>query len=204
MFFTPGTHKDHGLRYNPFLALIAPRPIGWISSLTPDGTANLAPYSFFNAMSASPPMVGYAVAPSEHGDKDSLTNVRDTGDFVVNIVSEAQLNAMNITSSPLPRGESEFALAGLEMLPSNLVKAPRVKNAPCHLECKLWDILPLPPMPDGKRNHWVMGTVIGIHIDQHIITDGKVDVLKFTPATRLGYQDYALIENIFELKRPQS
>lgn len=203
MFFTPGTHKDHGLPYNPFKAIVAPRPIGWISSVNKDGVANLAPYSFFNAISEIPPMVGFSASPGEHGDKDSLINVRDTGEFVVNIVSKAQINEMSASSAPLANGESEFDFAGLTPEPSSLVKAPMVKDAPCKLECKLWDIIALPEMPDGRRNNWVMGTVIGIHIDEAVLTDGKVDVLKYNPTARLGYKDYAIIEDVFELDRPK-
>ena len=203
MFFTPGTHKDHGLPYNPFKAIVSPRPIGWISSVSKDGKPNLAPYSFFNAISELPPMVGYAASPGEHGDKDSLTNVRDTGEFVVNIVSKDQINQMSKTSAALAHGESEFDFAGLTPEPSSLVNVPKVVGAPCQLECKLWKILPLPEMEDGRRNNWVMGMVVGIHIDESVLTeDGKVDVLKYNPPSRLGYKDYAFVEDVFELDRP--
>ena len=208
MFFTPGSHKDHGLRYNPLKAIITPRPIGWISSLDADGRPNLAPFSFFNAISELPPMVGYSVAPSllegGPGIKDTLSNVRETKEFVVNIVSSAQMKAMSDSSAMLPHGESEFAFAGLNAIPSELVKPPRVKDAPCHLECVLWDILALPEMGNGNRNHWVMGEIIGIHIADNVVCDGKVDVLRFNPVARLGYKDYAQIDDVFELSRPGS
>ena len=210
MFFTPGTHQDHGLPYNPFKAIVAPRPIGWISSLSKDGVANLAPYSFFNAISELPPMVGFSAAPNAgiNSEKDSLVNIRDTGEFVVNIVSKAQIDAMNVSSAPLPNHESEFDVAGLTQEASTLVAVPKVKGAPCHLECKLWKILPLPPhqpeMDNEQHNNWVMGIVIGIHIADDVLTeDGKIDVLKFTPAARLGYKDYAYVERVFELDRPK-
>jgi flavin reductase (DIM6/NTAB) family NADH-FMN oxidoreductase RutF len=202
MFFTPGTHKDHGLTYSPLKAIVCPRPIGWISSIDNDGRSNLAPYSFFNAISELPPMVGYSSSPGEFGDKDSLINIRETKQFVVNIVSAAQTMAMNASSAALPHGDNEFDFAGLTPIPSELVLPPRVKDAPCHLECELWDILPLPEMPNGQRNHWVMGTIIGIHIDDSVITDGRVDVLKFNPVARLGYKDYAQINDVFEIDRP--
>ncbi len=208
MFFTPGTHKDHGLPYNPFKAIVVPRPIGWISSLDKEGRPNLAPYSFFNAISEIPPMVGYSAGPKplDDGtfeDKDSLINVRETGQFVVNIVSAEQTKAMSDSSAPLGHGESEFDFAGLTTIDSELVAAPRVKDAPCHLECELWDILAMPEMPNGNRNYWVMGKVVGIHIDERVLTDdGRIDVLKFNPVARLGYKDYAQINDIFELGRP--
>jgi flavin reductase (DIM6/NTAB) family NADH-FMN oxidoreductase RutF len=203
MFFTPGNHQDHGLPYNPFKAIVAPRPIGWISSINKDGVPNLAPYSFFNAISEIPPMVGFSAAPGEIGDKDSLVNIRDNGEFVVNIVSKVQIHEMSVTSAPLDHDVSEFDFAHLTPEQSKLVKPPRVKGAPCQLECKLWDILPMPEMPDGRRNQWVMGMVIGIHIDDSVLTDGKVDVLKYNPAARLGYKDYTFVEDVFQLDRPK-
>jgi len=206
MFFTPGTHKENGLPHNPFKAIVAPRPIGWISTISTDGTPNVAPYSFFNAMSETPPIVGYSAGPSANGslngEKDSLVNARDTGEFVVNIVSKQQIQAMSDTSADLDHGISEFEYAGLKATPASLVKAPMVADAPCQLDCKLLDIIALPEAPDGTRNHWVMGEVIGIHIADHVIVDGKVDVLKYNPAARLGYMDYATIDAVFAVQRP--
>ena len=204
MFFTPGMHQDHGLPFNPLKAIVAPRPIGWISTLSRDGKPNLAPYSFFNAISETPPMVGFSSSPGEHGEKDSLINARDTGEFVVNIVSKKQMQAMSDTSAALDHGVSEFDFAGLYAEPAQLVKAPMVKDAPCQLECKLWDIITLPPTSEGRNNHWVMGEVVGIHINDAIITDGKVDVLKFNPVARLGYMDYTAVEDVFPIARPNS
>ena len=203
MFFTPGTHKDHGLTHNPFKAIVSPRPIGWISTLGADGTPNLAPYRFFNAISELPPMVGFAAAPNANSDKDSLVNARTSGEFVVNIVSKEQMQAMSDTSAELAAHESEFDFAGLTPTPATLVNAPMVKDAPCQLECKLWDIIELPEMPNGRRNQWVMGSVIGIHINDNVIVEGKVDVLKYNPVSRLGYMDYAVIEDVLTLNRPK-
>ena len=208
MFFIPGTHKEHGLPYSPLKAIVTPRPIGWISTIDKEGRPNLAPYSFFNAISELPPMVGFSASPVMDPDgapreKDSLINVRETGEFVVNIVSAAQTKAMSDSSATLDHGVSEFDFAGLNPIASEKVKAPRVEGAPCHLECELWDILPLPEMPNGERNHWVMGKIIGIHIDESVLTeDGKVDVLKFNPVARLGYKDYSQVNDVFELERP--
>ena len=203
MFYTPGNHKDHGLPHNPFKAIVSPRPIGWISTISADGKPNLAPYSFFNAVSETPPMVAFSSSPGANGEKDSLINARDTAEFVVNIVSKEQMQAMSNTSADLAHGESEFDFAGLSAEPASLVKAPMVAGAPCQLECKLWDIITLPESPDGQKNHLVIGQVVGIHIDDAIITDGKVDVLKFNPVARLGYMDYTAVEDVFPLARPQ-
>ena len=203
MFFVPGNHKQAGLAFNPLKAIVSPRPIGWISTHNKDGVANLAPYSFFNAISELPPMVGYSAAPGPFGEKDSLTNARETGEFVVNIVSKAMTLAMNESSAAMENHHSEFDRAGLEQEASETVSAPRVKGAPCHLECKLWKILELPPMPDGRANHWVMGQITGIHIDDSIIRDGKVDVTLYQPLARLGYMDYAVVEEVFSLDRPK-
>jgi len=202
MFFTPGSHKDHGLPFNPLKAIVAPRPIGWISTVNKEGKANLAPYSFFNAISETPPMVGFSVSPGER-EKDSLVNSRETGEFVVNIVSHAQMQAMSDTSAPVPHGLSEFDLTGLSAIPSNMVAAPRVKDAPCHLECKVWDILALPEDEHGQRNYWVMGTIIGIHVDEAVIVDGKIDVSLYQPVSRLGYKDYSVVRDVFEIERPK-
>ena len=203
MFYTPGTHKDHGLPHNPFKAIVSPRPIGWISTISTDGKPNLAPYSFFNAVSETPPMVAFSSSPGANGEKDSLINARDTAEFVVNIVSKEQMQAMSDTSAALDHGVSEFDFAGLAAEPASIVKAPMVAGAPCQLECKLWDIITLPQTADGQNNHLVIGQVVGIHIDDGIITDGKVDVLKFNPVARLGYMDYTAVENVFPLARPQ-
>ena len=208
MFFTLGNHKDQGLPFNPFKAIVSPRPIGWISSISKSGDVNLAPYSFFNAISDSPPMVGFSASPSDSadqadGEKDSLAYIRETAEFVVNIVSKAQIDAMNASSAALPRGQSEFGHAGLEELASEIVAAPRVKGSPCQLECKLWQIIDLPTAANGRRNHLVIGNVVGIHIDEDVIVDGKVDVTRYQPVSRLGYKDYAAIEKVFELARPE-
>ena len=203
MFYTPGTHKDHGLPHNPFKAIVSPRPIGWISTISTDGKPNLAPYSFFNAVSETPPMVAFSSYPGANGEKDSLINARDTAEFVVNIVSKEQMQAMSDTSAALDHGVSEFDFAGLAAEPASIVKSPMVAGAPCQLECTLWDIITLPQTADGQNNHLVIGQVVGIHIDDGIITDGKVDVLKFNPVARLGYMDYTAVEDVFPLARPQ-
>lgn len=205
MFFPSGTHKDHGLAFDPLKAIVSPRPIGWISSISADGIHNLAPYSFFSAVSGAPPMVAFSGSPGAQGDKDSIKNIEDTGDFVVNIVSSALLDAMNITSASLPPDISEFDQAKLTAKPSTLVASPHVGESPCYLECRLWQIIDLPTAPDGGQNRLVIGEVVGIGIDDAIITsNGQVDVTKYQPAARLGYKDYAIIEKVFQIDRPDA
>ena len=148
MFYRPGI-EPHGLAHNPFKALVAPRPIGWISTLDATGQANLAPYSFFNAVAESPPMVAYAsngrkLGPAARQGKDSVANIRATGEFVCNVVSYRLRERMNASSGPFPAGEDEFARAGLAKAASRVVAPPRVAEAPAALECRLWRLLELP------------------------------------------------------------
>lgn len=204
MFFVPGDHQDHGLPHNPFKGCIVPRPIAWVSTLSSDGVPNLAPFSFFNAFSEDPPVVGIGFSPDGRGlgIKDSLCNIEETGEFVLNLVSWEQRHAMNASSNPLPPETDEFEAAGLEKLPSRLIKAPRVAGAPVHFECRLLQVVDLPKSSKGGRNAMALGQVVGIHIDEAYLTDGKVDAVKMRPLARLGYKDYAAVEEVFELVRP--
>ena len=198
MFFRPGAHD---LPHNPFKAIVAPRPIAWISSVGADGSANLAPYSFFNAFSDAPPMVAYGSGNAKIGvdeGKDSVSNIAATGEFVVNIVSRALMAEMNVSSQHFPAGVDEFEAAGLEKAPSETVAPPRVAAAPAALECKLWKILDLP----GGRDRMVIGEVTGIYIDEAMLVDGRFDVTRFQPVARLGYRDYAAVDTVFQLARP--
>lgn len=200
MFYRPGV-DPHGLAHNPFKALVTPRPIGWISTVDTRGRANLAPYSFFNAVADTPPMVMYASTGRKVGrseGKDTVANIRATGEFVCNVVSRALAGAMNATSASLAPGEDEFDRAGLARAASHLVAPPRVAEAPAALECRLWQVIELP----GEDNHLVLGEVVGIHVDPDAIVAGKVDVTRFRPMARLGYRDYTDVESVFTLDRP--
>ncbi|NNU79738.1 flavin reductase family protein [Halovulum dunhuangense] len=200
MFYRPGI-DPHGLPHNPFKAMVTPRPIGWISSQDAGGRVNLAPYSFFNALSDDPPMVMFSntgTKPDQPFAKDSVANIRATGEFVCNIVGLAMKDAMNATSGSYPADVDEFDLAGLEKEPSQLVAPPRVRGVPGALECRLWKIVELP----GKANVMVIGEVVGIHIDEAMLRDGIFDVLRFNPLARLGYRDYATVTEVFSLNRP--
>ena len=203
MFYEP-PKQDHGLPLDPFKSLVVPRPIGWISTLGADGVLNLAPYSFFNGVATSPATVmfcpGGALVPK--GQKDSWRNAEETGEFVVNVVGHTQRREMNETSANVPPAVDEFALAGLEVEPSRLVKPPRVKGAPAHLECTYLKTVELPSDDPDSRNAVVLGTVIGVHIDDSIITDGMIDMDKFRPVARLGYMDYTVVDNVFTMLRP--
>jgi flavin reductase (DIM6/NTAB) family NADH-FMN oxidoreductase RutF len=203
MYFRPGLHKEAGLSFSPIKAIVSPRPIGWISSSGKDGSINLAPYSYFNAISELPPMVMFSSAPLGNAQhKDSLRNVIETEEFVVNVVSAALVDAMNITSADLAYGQNEFTAAGLEMADCNTVKVPRVAAAPAALECKLWKVIELPKPETGGAGVMVISTITGIHIADETVKDGKIDVTSYQPLARLGYMDYARIDDVFEMPRP--
>jgi flavin reductase (DIM6/NTAB) family NADH-FMN oxidoreductase RutF len=200
------TLKALGLSFNPFKAIVAPRPVGWISTVNSKGVVNLAPYSFFNAVSSDPPMVFYGANgthDADGGEKDSLRNVRETGEFVCNLVTQELLHAMNDTATPAPRGVDEMQAVSLAQLPSRMVKPPRVAASPAHLECKLHQFVELPADPrTGKRNVMVIGHVVAIHIDDAFIVNGRFDTARAQPVARLGYLDYAVVTEAIELKRP--
>ncbi|MGX0876964.1 flavin reductase (DIM6/NTAB) family NADH-FMN oxidoreductase RutF [Roseovarius sp. MBR-154] len=200
MFYRP--EDGHGLPHNPFNAIVTPRPIGWISTRDAQGHDNLAPYSFFNAVAYVPPQVMFAstsAKPDRDGTKDSVANIRDTGVFCVNIVSEALRDAMNQTSGPWGREVDEFTDAGLEKAPCETVDCARVAASPANLECRLTQIVQLP----GEANFVVFGEVTGVHMRDDCMVDGLFDVTRFNPLTRLGYQDYSVIRETFSLKRPK-
>ncbi len=199
MFYDPRI-GDHNLPRDPFKSLIVPRPIGWISSISGDGVVNLAPYSFFNGVAANPAVVMFC--PGGAARKDSLRNVEETGEFVVNVATDGQRLEVNETSAIVPPEVDEFALAGLEALPSRGVKPPRVAGAPAHLECKHLQTVTLPADDPQSPNAMVLGLVVGIHIDDAILTDGMIDMAKFRPIARLGYMDYTVVDNVFTMMRP--
>ncbi len=201
----PGNPRAHGLAHNPFKSLIVPRPIGWISTVSATGAVNLAPYSFFNAVGENPPMVMVCNNGShaEGGAKDTLSNIRATGEFVVNIVNWDLREAMNKTSAPVPRSVDEMALAGLAPAPSRRVKPPRVAAAPANLECKLIQIVELPSHIAGHTNTAIFGEVVAVHISDAVITNGTVDITKLRPIARLGGMDYAVVDTVFTMQRPR-
>ena len=199
MFYRP--EDGHGLPHNPFNAIVTPRPIGWISTRSADGRDNLAPYSFFNACAYVPPQVMFSStsAKEDRGDtKDSVGNIRDTGFFCVNIVEYAARDVMNKTSTMVASDVDEFELAGITKEDCETIPCSRVANAPAALECKVTQIVKL----EGESNFAVFGEVIGIHMRDDCIVDGRFDVTRFHPLSRLGYRDYAVIKEVFSLTRP--
>ncbi|OUR77823.1 hypothetical protein A9Q83_09925 [Alphaproteobacteria bacterium 46_93_T64] len=202
MFYETSDH--HGLKHNPFKALIAPRPIGWVSSKNEKGELNLAPFSFFNAMSDNPPTVvlGFSGNHSEGGPKDTFANITALGEFVCNIVTYEIRDAMNATSEMVNRSVNEFDLANLTAAPSNIVGVPRVQESPVNMECKLLQVIDLPSNDANSPNRMVLGQVLGIHISDSIITEGMVDMTKYHPLARLGYKDYTAVMDVFSLNRP--
>jgi flavin reductase (DIM6/NTAB) family NADH-FMN oxidoreductase RutF len=198
MFYEPS--KGHGLPHDPSKAIVAPRPIGWISTLNKAGKINLAPYSFFNAFSTRPFIVWF----SSEGEKDSATFAVETGEFVANLVSRDLAEKMNRTAVDAPRGVSEFDYADLAMAPSRLVAPPRVAAAPAALECRVTEIL-RPKALDGTPTSAVVvaGEVVGVHIDDAFLKDGRFDIAKAGNVSRLGYMDYATISDVFSMRRPR-
>ena len=208
MFYRPA-EEHHGLPHSPFNALIVPRPIGWISSLAPDGSANLGPYSFFNGISYAPTQVMFSGGPrpAKKGEpttqKDSVTNIEATGEFVVNIATWELREEMNRSAIEAPPDFDEFDYAGVTKAPSELVAPPRVAESPAHLECKYLQSVRLKAKEGYEPNVLVIGEVVGIHIDESILTDGLVDMKKMRPLARLGYMDYAELGDVFEMFRPK-
>ncbi|MBQ0816735.1 MAG: flavin reductase family protein [Hyphomicrobiaceae bacterium] len=191
--------NTHGLEFDPFKALVAPRPIGWISTLGKNGVVNLAPYSFFNAVGTDPHYLMF----SSGGRKDSQRNAEEMGEFVCSLATYDLRDAMNRTSQHVGPDVDEMELAGLTQAPSKLVAPPRVKESPVAFECRYWRTVTLPGHDDEPGTYSiVLGKVVGVHIDDAAITDGKVDVTKLKPLARLGYGDYAVIDEVFTLTRP--
>jgi flavin reductase (DIM6/NTAB) family NADH-FMN oxidoreductase RutF len=199
LFYETGMRDKALLPHDPFKAIVAPRPIGWISTRGLDGRVNLAPYSYFNGFSGTPPIVGF----SSEGEKDSLTFARESGEYVVNFASFDLLKAVSLTSTPLPRGQNEFEYAGLTMADCRLVKAPRIAESRASLECKVIEIITLKTRVVQPLNtHLVLGEVVAFHIDDRFIRNGRFDLAAAKPVMRCGYQDYAVIDSMIELARP--
>ena len=191
--------SEHGLKHDPFKAIITPRPIGWISTVDANGVRNLAPYSFFNAMGSRP----YFLAFASETLKDSARNAHETGEFVMSLCTADLADAMNLSCTTLPPEVDEYEYAGLEAAACRLVKAPRVAASPASFECKTVISQPLKDV-DGKEtaNFLVIGQVIATHIDDKYIRDGRFDTALARPLARCGYRDYSTVTEVFELMRP--
>ncbi|MEA3214909.1 MAG: hypothetical protein QOJ19_1065 [Acidimicrobiia bacterium] len=195
--------KPEGFRHSLYNALVVPRPIGWISTIGADCVVNLAPFSFFNMCGGDPPSVMYCANGThrEGGPKDSLANVREVPEFVFNLCTWDLREQMNATSATSPRSVDEMAEAGLEAATSVRVRPPRVAATPLALECEVVQIVAL-PSSETTSNNMVIGRVVEVHIADHVIVDGKVDVPTLRPLARLGYLDYSVIDDVFSMVRP--
>ena len=196
--------NDHGLRYNPLKACVVPRPIGWLTTISAAGVVNLAPFSFFNLLSYDPPFLMFSAGTHEADGarKDSVANVEATGEFVYNMATWAQKDQMNQTAMIVERGVDEMAAAGLDPLPSRLVRPPRVKGSPVHFECRLHEVITLPGNKPSSEHHLVIGRVVAVHIDDAALTtDGMIDLVKIRPIARLGYKDYTSVDSIFRMEK---
>jgi flavin reductase (DIM6/NTAB) family NADH-FMN oxidoreductase RutF len=194
--FYDARKNDHGLPLDPFKALVAPRPIGWVSSLSADGQANLAPYSYFNAFAQDPHYVAFGSGPR----KDSLRNIEATGEFAFSLVTFGLREKMNATSAHVKT--DEFELAGLTKAPCRMIRPPRVAESPAALECRLFQVVPLPDDNGHADDFLVIGRVIGIHIDDRFIHEGRVDTAAMQPIARLGYSEYATVSEAWRMRRP--
>ncbi len=198
MFYEP-QKNDHGLPRDPFKAIVAPRPVGWITSMNSKGEINLAPYSFFNAVSDKPPIVMF----SSEGYKDSLAFIVETKEFVCSLATLDLLDAVVTTGISFARGVNEMIEAGLAPAPSRLVRPPRVAASPCALECRLLQVIDLNDL-EGKpsHRHVAFGQVIGIHIDERFIKNGRLDTAAMAPIARCGYADYAVVDKVIKAVPP--
>ncbi len=200
MFYKP---KENPFTIDPFKSLVFPRPIGWISSVDKKGNANLAPYSYFNAIADAPPQVMFASAAAEQPVKfkDSLNNILETKEFVVNFASSITRKEMNLSSLNAPKDHDEFMITNLKKRRSKLVKAPSVAASPVNLECKLLKTLKL--KSNSKRyTTMIIGEVIGIYIKDKFIKKGRVDSVAMRYVARMGYSEYTTVSSKFKMKRP--
>lgn len=196
--FYDAVKNDHGFPYDPFKAIVVPRPIGWISTVSPQGIANLAPYSFFNAISDDPHYVAFSAGTGKH----SPLNAEATGEFAVNLATWDLRERMNISSANVGPEVDEFDLAGLTRADCRMIRAPRVAESPACLECRTQQIVPLADDAGGFPYQLVIGRVVGIHIDDRFIHDGRVDTAAMQPIARMGYSEYATVTEAWRMRRP--
>ena len=194
--------NNHNLPYNPFKSCIVPRPMGWISSISENGVTNLAPYSYFNAVADIPPMVMFASGFNGDGSqKDTIRNIEITEEFVVNIATFKTIEAMSLSSASLPYEESEINAFQIQTIPSLTVRPPRIKESPINLECRYIKTVNLNLDEYKASSQIVIGHVVGIHIADELLVNGKIDITKLEPLARLGYNEYAVIREILLIKK---
>jgi flavin reductase (DIM6/NTAB) family NADH-FMN oxidoreductase RutF len=199
IFFEPQSRDRTLFPHDPFKALVTPRPIGWISTLSAKGELNLAPYSYFNAFSSNPPIVGF----SSEGEKDSSTFAMETGEFVWSMATWDLRDQMNASAASLPRGQSEFVHAKLDTAASRLVRPPRVAASPAAFECRVTEMVKLKDV-DGSDSgrRLVLGRVVGIHVDERFVRQGRIDSAAMRPIARGGYDEYSVVDQVFSMPRP--
>ena len=199
IFFEPHSRDRALFPHDPFKALVTPRPIGWISTLSAKGELNLAPYSYFNAFSSNPPIVGF----SSEGEKDSSTFAMETGEFVWSMATWDLRDQMNASAASLPRGQSEFIHAKLDTAASRLVRPPRVAASPAAFECRVTEMVKLKDV-DGSDSgrRLVLGRVVGIHVDERFVRQGRIDSAAMRPIARGGYDEYSVVDQVFSMPRP--
>ncbi|HXQ98559.1 MAG TPA: flavin reductase family protein [Candidatus Limnocylindrales bacterium] len=191
--------------YRILISSVAPRPIAWVSTLSADGRPNLAPFSFFNVVSGKPPLLGFSPAlrrlENGHAPKDTLRNIRETGEFVVNIVTFEVAEAMNLTSGEYESSVNEFEIAKLTTRPSKIVRPPQVAESPVSFECKLHQILDFGAEPPSGS--LVIGEIVSFHMSDKVLKDGALDPLSFDLIGRMGGNQYSRTTERFELERPR-
>lgn len=194
-----GSNRPDILKFDPFKAIVAPRLIGWIGTLNKDGIPNLAPYSFFMPLGTNPHMIGFA----SEGLKHSAANARKQGEFTFSLATEAHKDAMNISSGSYLDGVNEFELAGLTLGQPIEVRAPFVADSPAALECKTISVDKLTDIHGNTVDSYlVIGQVVRTHILDEYIIDGHFDIIAAAPISRLGYRDYATVDSLWKLMRP--
>lgn len=199
IFFEPQSRDRSLFPHDPFKALVTPRPIGWISTVSAKGELNLAPYSYFNAFSSNPPIVGF----SSEGEKDSSTFAVESGEFVWSMATWELRDQMNASAASLPRGQSEFAHAKLDTASSRLVRPPRVAASPAAFECRVTELVKLKGLDGGDSGRrLVLGQVVGLHIDERFVRQGRIDSAAMRPIARGGYDEYSVVERVFTMPRP--
>ncbi len=199
IFFEPHARDRSLLPHDPFKAMVVPRPVGWISTMSARGELNLAPYSYFNGLSTKPMLVGF----SSEGEKDSAAFAAQTKEFVWSMATYPLREQMNATSAALPRGKSEFEYARLETAPSRLVRPPRVKASPAAMECRVTEILHLKDLDGSDTGRiLVIGRVVGMHVDERFVKNGRLDAVAMQAIARCGYDEYTVIERVFSMARP--
>ena len=208
MFYEP-KKDNHGLEFNPFKACVVPRPIGWITTLSGSGVINLAPFSISNQLAYDPPFVFFSRSgvidglEAEPRRKDSVVNAEDTGEFVYNMATYGLRKEVNLSSKHVPPGGDELEMCGLTSAPCKLVTCPRVSESPVNLECKHHSTVTLPSNSAKGVHHVVIGEVVGIHINDNAMTNGKIDWVKIQPLARMGYMDYTHVTEVFTMAGPK-